>query len=159
MIRHSIILFFTQLFLCFLLVNCSSKTNNEEVLRVEVQQLLAKDVRSLSEAAINSFSFGVGSSIVNVFISKESQDSLLLSPLLPYIKSDLQAKNSSELEELISTPTARLEFVGACLYNNKKEITESVSETFKGAEKLIASISWHEFTLDSSKFRTKTQKM
>ena len=92
------------------------------------------------KTAINSFSFGLGSGLLNVFVSKEMQDSVLLSPLLPYINADLQSKNLNELEELIANPTARIKFVGHCLYNNKEHITKNIATTFKGAEKLVATV-------------------
>ena len=123
-----------------LLAGCPSKTTYEENLRDEVRGLLAKDVRTLSEAAINSFSFGLGSGLLNVFVSKEKQDSVLLSPLLPYINNELQSKNLNELEELVVNPTARIEFVGRCLYSNKEAITQDIATTFKGAEKLVNTV-------------------
>lgn len=127
-------------FFYLVLIGCPSKATYEEGLRDEVRILLAKDVRSLSEAAINSFSFGIGSGLLNIFVTKEDQDSILLSPLLPYINNDLGSKNINELEDLIANPASRLKFVGFCLYNNKEAVTNSVSATFKGAEKLVATV-------------------
>ena len=74
------------LFLCFILLfGCGSKSTREQALRIEVQRLLAEDVRVLSQSAINSVSFGFGSALVNTIMSKEKQDSLeaaLTHPLL-----------------------------------------------------------------------------
>ena len=83
---------FTFLLSFILLFGCGSKSSREQTLRIEVQRLLAEDVRVLSQSAINSVSFGFGSALVNTILSKETQDSLILSPLLPYIQKELAQK-------------------------------------------------------------------
>tara|TARA_B100000700_G_C14420541_1_gene567905 strand:+ start:20 stop:463 length:444 start_codon:yes stop_codon:yes gene_type:complete len=128
---------FTFLLSFILLFGCGSKSSREQALRIEVQRLLAEDVRVLSQSAINSVSFGFGSALVNTILSKETQDSLILSPLLPYIQKELAQKKEEELQALVNTPGKRITFISSCVYNNKDALIADVSKNFSKAEKLI----------------------
>ena len=122
------------------LLSCESNEAKNEKLRIKSQELLAKDIRTLSHSAIDQLTMGLGSIFLNSTMNKQTQDSILLSPLLPYIKKDLKLKNGKELQEINSNSSSRMLFIGNCIYNNQDVITEKVSQSYSGAEKLIESV-------------------
>ena len=131
---------FTFIFIIFTLISCDSNEDKNEKLRSETQEILANDIRSISHAAIDNYTMGIGSIFLNATMSKQKQDSILLSPLLPYIKKELKLKSNEELEEINSNSSSRMIFIGNCIYNNKVLIIETISHTYSGADKLIESV-------------------
>mgnify|MGYP006136233171 FL=1 len=128
------------LFIVITLLSCESNEAKNEKLRLETQEILANDVRTISHAAIDNYTMGIGSIFLNATMSKQKQDSILLSPLLPYIKKELKLKSNEELEEINSNSSSRMLFIGNCIYNNKVVIIETISHTYSGADKLIESV-------------------
>ena len=133
-------IFFSLSLIIVTLFSCDSNEAKNEKLRMETQEILANDVRSISHAAIDNYTMGIGSIFLNATMSKQKQDSILLSPLLPYIKKELKLKSNEELEEINSNSSSRMLFIGNCIYNNKVVIIETISHSYSGADKLIESV-------------------
>lgn len=123
--------------LSLVLVSCSIAANEKKELELTAEKSIAKDVKSISIKCIDNLSAGLGSILLDFSLSKQDQDSLLLSPLMPYVKTELKKKNNEELKEIISSSKARVKMIGSIIVNNKDAIIESVTSKYKFAKAFI----------------------
>ena len=127
------------IFFLISLVSCS--TNKDEELRLQIQSLISKDIREISHKSLDQLTLGFGSSLLNIVVAKSDQDSLISSFVMPYIKEELEKKNSNELELLANGDISdRMGVIGSCILNNKDTIIEKIKTESKILEPLADEI-------------------
>ena len=111
----------------FLITLASCSTNTDEELRLQIQSLISKDIREISHKALDQLTLGLGSSLLNITISKTDQESLISSFIMPHIEEELKKKKSNELKLLANGDISdRMGVIGSCILNNKGAIIEEI---------------------------------
>ena len=121
---------------CITFFSCVS--NHDEDLKLQIKNQISKELISVSNTALDGLTGGFGSSLLGNFISKKDQGNFLLDPIMPYITSELNKKNTKELTLLSNgNMTTRLKLLHNCLLNNREEI----SQDLKASSEILAPIS------------------
>lgn len=105
--------------------------------RKKAEQQICNDIKKTSHSACNALTMGIGSTVLSFVLSEKEQDSLILKPLLPYIRKELKTKNKQQLNKITSNTNDRLLFLSSLLMKNKDFLINQISSSFKLAEPLI----------------------
>jgi hypothetical protein len=105
--------------------------------RKKAEQQICNDIKKTSHSACNALTMGIGSAVLSFVLSEKEQDSLILKPLLPYIRKELKLKNKQQLNKITSNTNERVLFLSSLLIKNKDFLIHQISSSFKLAEPLI----------------------
>lgn len=115
------------LYLILILFSCT--VNQDKDLILQIESKISNDLVSISNSSIDQLTIGLGSILASALISKKEQGELLSRPIMPYIKDELNKKNTEELSALAyGTTSIRLKLLGECLLSNRKNITAKLKE-------------------------------
>ena len=130
MIRYSAHNFFIGAIFCLSLIffSCLNSDFEKQQLITEVEHLLANDLREATHEVLDNSTFGIGSKVLNAFASKNSQDSILLSPFIQYINHDLELLENEDLEKMKLNFSDRMIFLATCINNNKSLISQKIED-------------------------------
>ena len=137
------------LFFALLFVACGD--NKASALK-KAEKAVAEDIKSVTKGAIDKISLGVGSMIMDFAMTSNEQDSLFISPMMPFVQTGLKSKTIKELEDIANIKKERYKFIGSTLLKNKDVIVTSVSDKYKAAGALVnAAIEIYESSTSSTK--------
>ena len=139
------------LIVCFATISlsCNDQKKKRLTLENEINYKIAEDIRrsinkTIDGAGMLSTGFPIPiSSIVNSIITKEKQDSIIISPIKKYLKDKLDKKKISELELFNNNQKERYQFVYETLLENRKNIINDISKKIPFAEIITESIIKH----------------
>jgi len=128
-------------YLLFLTGACTDSKRTK--LEAEVTHKVADDLRVSIVKTIEgagTATFGVPiplGSILNMVATKEKQDSLLITPILPYLKKEMDQLSTGELETYLNNTSERLQFLVRALIHNKDQIASDLSKQIPLAKQLL----------------------
>ena len=100
------------LFFALLIVACG---DNKATALKKAEKAVAEDIKSVTKGAIDKISLGVGSMIMDFAMTSSEQDSLFISPMMPFVHSGLNSKTIKELEDIANIKKERYKFIGSTL--------------------------------------------
>ena len=107
------------LFFSLLFVACGD--NKASALK-KAEKAVTEDIKSVTKGAIDKISLGVGSMIMDFAMTSNEQDSLFISPMMPFVQTGLKSKTIKELEDIANIKKERYKFIGSTLFKNKEQV-------------------------------------
>lgn len=111
-----------------IMASCSGKSKKEDQVRKRVESLIVKDLGTGVRAGVDMATAGIASTVLNVVLDKDKQDSLIASPIVKYVKQDIQNAEIKDLKPLEKDSKARYLFIGKSLVTHKNEIHQEVHQ-------------------------------
>jgi hypothetical protein len=124
---NKLILFFA-VSISLTLASCAGKSKKEGQVRKNVESLMMKDLGTGVRAGVDMATAGIASTLLNVVLDKDKQDSLIAAPIMKYVKQDIEKAEIRDLKPLEKDSKARYLFIGKSLVNHKNEIHHEVQQ-------------------------------
>jgi hypothetical protein len=108
------------------LTSCGSKKKKVDQ-RAAAEKAITKDLHDVMHTALNTATAGFGSMVANAVLTEQEQDSIMVSPVLPYVRTSLDKASDEEVAKLVKDKNERFKFLGKCMLENKDVIQKQIS--------------------------------